>query len=289
MNSKFKYLYKQLMGQGVGERLKQNPPASEMEFMARTAEDNHIVVLKALMDELISHKEAPSAPSCLSIYQQHHIDFQNLLVDFHKRLADYIKIWTDRLQTKTMLPTLKQYNWIENREGRWCLAGTGSQDDAKNFYQFIAKDIVAEGVRIVALFDGALSRLQERIAREWHLQTSVDNHSKLLPLVEEALRGKEMNEFKEIRRKLPELFHKAFVREVKLDFQNSYASDVECYRRAAHVWYKPYHYDNGIEGFMHFNADFIWEFIQLKVNLFENKWRVLLRGIESSQKAQPQT
>jgi len=89
-----------------------------------------------------------------------------------------------------------------------------------------------------------------------------------------------MNELKVIRRKLPEIFMQNFCSKVKDWGRKGFQSQEDLYQKMAWPWYKTYHNDNGFEGYMLFISDFIWEFIKYKVDLFENKWRILLRGLQ---------
>lgn len=277
MNHNFNYVFQQLTGVSVPDKLASNPAEEEVEFMTRLVEDNHIVLLRALLSELQESATDGKTPSCSHLFESVQTDFNNLIIDFHKRLQEFRKLWTDRYRVANMLPTLKKFDWIAKRDEKFYLTGDGSPDEAHNFYKFTVKDTVSEGVRIMALFDGALSRLQEKISTQWHEQLQ-NNENKLIPLLESSMRTREMNELKTIRRKLPEVFLKHFCGKVKDWSELSFPTEEELYRKIAGYWYKQYHNENGFEGFMLFISEFVWELIKLKTDLYENKWRILLRG-----------
>jgi len=181
MDHNFNFLYKQLTGTSVIEVLEKHPVINEVDFMTQITDDNHIVLLRALLLELEENSSQSKTPSCAYLFEKFQCDFNNLVIDFHKRLDEFKKLWSDRFDSKSMLPILIKFDWVISRDDKFYLVGTGNQDESFNFYKFTVKDTVAEGVRIMALFDGALSRLQEKIAGSWH-EKITGNDSKLVPL-----------------------------------------------------------------------------------------------------------
>ena len=283
MEHNFNFLYKKLMGASVKETLSKTQPKEDVPYLTSLMEDNHIILLQALLTELEGKKIGEAKSGSSELFKKFQHDFNNLVIDFHKRLNEFSILWVDRFNIKHFLPTLKKFDWIQYREGQYFLSGTGDLGESINFYKFTVKDTVAEGVRILALFDGALSRLQEKYANLWH-ETTIENEQKLLPLFESSMRVKEMNELKLIRRKLPEIFREHFCSQIKDWGSLAFASEEELYQKIAKPWYKPWHNQNGFEGFMFFVEEFMWEFIKLKMEIFENKWRILFRGLNTSEK-----
>ncbi|MFC1584781.1 hypothetical protein ACFL5V_04470 [Fibrobacterota bacterium] len=284
MDQKFLYLYKQLIGKSANEMAHPGVMRPVSGFLAGLMDNSHTVVLHALLEELESegggrHGQISIQPALNSL-KALQLESENLEIDIRRRLNEFSINWSSRFAEGGLLPYLKSDGWVLEEDNAYRLRGKGSKAESRKLYQQSLQDMVTEGVRILALFLGTLSRLQEKLAGEWHRETVRGNVSKLLPLFEAALRPREMELFKDIRSTLPERFAGLFIARVNKWQTRLYSTEEDLYQNIAWPWYDCLKQDNGFEGFMLFVEEFIWELIKLITGLFQNKWRIFLRGLE---------
>ena len=284
MDNNFFHLYKQFTGKSAHDVIGSRHLDPIFSFMADLMDESHIVVLNPLLEELKKSYEKgdislPPKAFASKTMELSYQEFRNLKIDMRKRLDEYAKNWQSRLSESALLPSLESSGWIEEKVGFWKLAGKGTLAESRSFYQQTVQDVVSEGVRILALFDGKLVRTQGIIAKQWHSETVKDNFSKLLPLFEESMRFQEMELLKFIRNNIPKKFIQLFTKYVCNWENKHFSSKHELFRNALYRWYDPDCSHNGFEGFMFFVVSLLWEITNVKIYLFQKKWRIFLRGI----------
>jgi hypothetical protein len=287
LDQNFLYLYKQLTGKSAYHIENSPAGASAPGFLAGLMDDNHTVVLNALLEEIQNEMQVKENGKIVSdpagkTSEMVRTESRSVIIDIHRRLNEFKVNWKSRLSLSSLFPFLKSNGWFVFRNGSYVLKGEGTREDARKLYQQTLQDMVVEGTRILALHDGSLARLQEKFVREWHRETVHGNMSRLLPLFEATVRMREQEVYKSVRNDISQKFFSLFTHRVNTWGDRSYATEEELYRHIAWPWYNPEKNENGFEGFMILLTQFIWHIAMITGELFQNRWRLFLRGIEQT-------
>jgi hypothetical protein len=290
----FNDTYRQLTGKSVSKVSQKILLEKAPLYTAGLLDEEHTIVLSALMDSIeSSFKEPVDSLETLDAVKPSHTkpasntlkyakqSLRNLYLDFQERLDEFQGVWKDRLQIETVAAHLVTNEWIvPTEQGTFKLRGTGTLPEAKQLYQQSVKDIVTEAIRIVALFEGAMARLEHKLAKEWHSESVQDNASKLLPLLEVSLRKKSLSELKEIRLSLAGHFSKHFTKQVCKWSKWEEHTEQALALRIMQFWEGKGQGDNGFMGYANFCRRFTLDYIQRLTYWYEQKWRLFLYGLE---------
>lgn len=290
MDQNFFYMYKQLADREAREVFDPEKLISVPEFIAGLMDHRHVVVLNVLLENLknesrdLSEAGGSEIKPAKHTYEMVQAEFEKLSEDLRLRLDDFCLNWKNRFSRMTLFSYLESNGWIINQDGKYRLAGRGTRQESRNLYQQSSlQDMVAEGVRIVALFEGMMLRQQEKIALKWHQEAVMEDASKLLPLLESTLRTREMDLIKGIRISLPEIFSDLFTRKVSRWDTRIYQTPEALFRHIVWPWYNPERHANGFEGFTLYFVNFVWEITSVTFDLYRRKWRLFLRGLQKEQ------
>ncbi len=288
LNSELTHIYRELTGKAPREVLSRQGTVDIEKYIASFWNENHIIVLHALLEK--AKKEAPSqsivapATATFEFVKQ---EFLNIWVDIQHRLDEYCNIWEERLEFKAYYPILKDH-WVEQQIDGYRLKGKGDKEESRKLYQQTLQDVVVEGVRIFSLFQGTLIHLQAGISKEWQKECLVDELSKIMPLLEDCMREKEVKVFRNIPEFMNKKFVQLFVDHVNQWEYETFSTEKALFDNIAKKWNKSGKYPNGLIGFLHFFVEFMEAVLKKVYNYYNRKWRLYLRGVESSSSAVPQ-
>ena len=276
----------------------QSDLSSILRFVATLADSNHSVLLRALLDR--EHKlrnaetEALVQPIKLLALPQ-----LSLLPDLSagpnaynlaKEKLDWVKEetalkfmefrdkWRKRLAFIQLQPFLHRNQWFSMGEGGVVLAGKGTRKDSKMLYLQSLHDMASDGERQVSFISGHLFRMQADVAGLWHKESVSDDRSRLLPVLEEALRVGESELCKKVRLSLGDLAVETFVDRVSKWDKRYYRTEEDLFRNIAWPWVHS-RYRSGFEGFMETFADLAEAICGDMIKHYEAKWDLFLRGL----------
>lgn len=186
--------------------------------------------------------------------------------------------WRKRLAFVQLQPFLHRNQWFYENIGSFALVGKGTRKESKMLYLQTLHDMASDGERQVSAISGHLFRLQTEVAAIWHKEAIVDDRSRLLPVLEEALRAGEAELCKRVRLSLGDLALETFTERVGKWEKRIYGSQEELFRQIAWPWYHP-RYRSGFEGFMESFADLAEAVSMAMIKHYEGKWNLFLRGL----------
>ena len=156
--------------------------------------------------------------------------------------------------------------------------GKGTRKDSKMLYLQTLHDMASDAERQVSSITGHLFRMQTEVSAVWHQESVTDDRSRLLPVLEEALRAGEAEMCKRVRLSIGDLASETFIDRVGKWDKRSYATEAELFRQIAWPWYHS-RYTSGFEGFMESFADLVEAISNSIISHYQGKWDLFLRGL----------
>jgi hypothetical protein len=272
-------------------------PRRVLGFVAGLSDSNHSVVLRALLDcEHRVRREKSASASLAANGQQAELEGLSGLsasptayalaqerLDWVKeetalKFVEFRDKWRKRLAFIQLQPFLHRNQWFVENIGGFALAGKGTRKESKMLYLQTLHDMASDGERQVSSMSGHLFRLQAEVASVWHKEAILDDRSRLLPVLEEALRDGEAELCKRVRLSLGDLAIETFTERVGKWDKRIYGSQEELFQQIAWPWYHP-RYRSGFEGFMESFADLAEAVSGAMIKHYEGKWNLFLRGL----------
>jgi hypothetical protein len=282
-------------------------PRSILGFVAGLSDPNHSVLLRALLDREHRARNAEeenegamhggsSADASLGIpsparqlalpglsaspgayaLAQERLDW--VKEETALKFVEFRDKWRKRLAFIQLNPFLKRNQWYAETIGGVAVVGKGTRKESKMLYLQTLHDMASDGERQVSSMSGHLFRMQADLAAVWHRESVTDDRSRLLPVLEEALRPGEAELFKRVRLSLGDLAIETFMDRVNRWDKRVYADEEELFRNIAWPWCHA-RYRSGFEGFMESFADLAEAVSGAMIKHYEGKWDLFLRGL----------
>lgn len=252
-----------------------------LEGVARLADPNHSILLRALLDrESLSRPAAPfeglsAGPSAYAMIAER---ADRIREEAAFKFLEFRERWRKRLAWIQLGPFLQRNQWFQPVEGGFAAAGKGTRKDGKMLYLQSLHDMASDCERQVSFLGGHMFRLQGDLAAIWHQESVRDDRSKLLPALEAALRAGEAELFKRLRLSLGDLAQETFTERVGKWEKRIHAREEDLFRAMAWPWQHP-RYRSGFEGFMETFADLSEALCAAMLAHYEAKWDLFLRGL----------
>jgi len=248
-------------------------------FMGRLADDNHIIVLQALLRNLKSEKITAhwSKEFALHLCRDIEVDTQQLLDGARERWTEYQKHWYSLLSNKELGPLFQKNSLVENRVEGWHLLGLDNPEGVKIFYHLTVRDALVEANRIYALFLGQLGRTQEKWAQRW-ANLDWEESSKIFPLFEATLRKGELQFYKRIHEILPQMLGEGFQTAMRSSLVSVYTSLDELLNRCAWPWISFNVSQNGLLNYIDCLISFFNHLFEEILHWYQRKWRHFTLG-----------
>ncbi len=272
-------------------------PRNVLGFVANLTDPNHTILLRALLDrehlarkqEAAKRAEAGAGADAIPlglpglsggptayVLAQERLEW--VKEETALKFVEFRDKWRKRLAFIQLHPFLQRNQWYLQSIGGIAITGKGTRKESKMLYLQTLHDMASDGERQVSSMSGHLFRLQGEIASVWHREAVTDDRSRLLPVLEEALRAGEADLFKKVRLSLGDLAMETFTERVVKWEKRVYSTDEELFRNIAWPWYHP-RYRSGFEGFMEAFADLAEAVSEAMIRHYEGKWDLFLRGL----------
>ncbi len=260
-----------------------------LEFVARLADPNHSILIRALLDrESLPASRAgadfnglSAGPSAYAMVRERS---ESIREESAFKFLEFRERWRKRLAWVQLGPFLQRNQWFVAVEGGFAVTGKGTRKDAKMLYLQSLHDMASDCERQVSFLGGHMFRLQGELAAIWHQESVRDDRSKLLPALEAALRGGEAEIFKRLRLTLGDLAQETFTERAGKWEKRIFASEEELFRAVAWPWQHA-RYRSGFEGFMEAFADLSEALCETMLLHYEAKWDLFLRGLAPLQQS----
>ena len=277
----------------------QNPGAhsasSDIDILGSLAgwmDPRHTLLLRTLLDRTENVRLGGSA----GVMRGTHRILDDLRRDTRLKFAEFREKWEARLEAKALLPFLTRNQWIEAYqppegavEGAGpvlsgvVLTGKGGRKEARMLYLQTAHDMATDCARQWASLAGRLQAFQISFAAEWHavVVTAEDDATRLLPVLEAALREAEFDAWKAMRLALGDVAEEAFVRAAARWETRVFPDAIALVNGTLHPWVATGLAGNGFSGFMRALAVLAEKLSLAMLDHYERKWDLFLRGLPS--------
>jgi hypothetical protein len=258
-------------------------PQAALAAVARLADPNHSILIRALLDRESLTEAMPAAPfeglsAGPSAYAMIAERASRIREESAFKFLEFRERWRKRLAWIQLGPFLQRNQWYQPLIGGYAAAGKGTRKDGKMLYLQALHDMASDCERQVSFLSAHLFRMQGDLAAVWHRESVRDDRSKLLPALEAALRGGESELFKRLRLSLGDLAQETFVERVTKWEKRIHGSEEDLFRAMAWPWMHP-RYRSGFEGFMETFADLAEALCAAMFAHYEAKWDLFLRGL----------
>ena len=258
-------------------------PQAALAAVARLADPNHSILIRALLDRESLTEAMPAAPfeglsAAPSAYAMVAERAARIREESAFKFLEFRERWRKRLAWIQLGPFLQRNQWYQPLIGGFVAAGKGTRKDGKMLYLQSLHDMASDCERQVSSLSAHLFRMQGDLAAVWHRESVHDDRSKLLPALEAALRGGESELFKRLRLSLGDLAQETFVERVGKWEKRIHGSEEDLFRAMAWPWMHP-RYRSGFEGFMETFADLAEALCAAMFAHYEAKWDLFLRGL----------
>ena len=264
-------------------------PRNILGFVSNLTDPNHTILLRALLDrEHLARKQQDAAkqvesgmpglssgPTAYTLAQER---IEWVKEETAVKFVEFRDKWRKRLAFVQLHPFLQRNQWYLQSIGGIAITGKGTRKESKMLYLQTLHDMASDGERQVSSMSGHLFRLQGEVASVWHREAVTDDRSRLLPVLEEALRAGEADLFKKVRLSLGDLAMETFTERVAKWEKRVYSTEQELFQNIAWPWYQP-RYRSGFEGFMEAFADLAEAVSEAMIRHYEGKWDLFLRGL----------
>ena len=152
-------------------------------------------------------------------------------------------------------------------------------------YLQTAHDMATDCARQWASLAGRLQAFQTSFASEWHaaVVTADDDATRLLPVLEAALREAEFDAWKAMRLALGDVAEEAFVRAAARWETRVFPDATALIHGTLHPWVKDGLGGNGFSGFMQALAVLAEKLSLAMLDHYERKWDLFLRGLPETE------
>jgi hypothetical protein len=245
----------------------------------------HTLLLRTLLDRTDAVRLEGSA----GVMRGTHRILEDLRRDTRLKFAEFREKWEARLEAKALLPFLARNQWIEEiqpleGEPGVVLTGKGGRKEARMLYLQTAHDMATDCARQWASLAGRLQAFQASFAAEWHAQAvaAEDDATRLLPVLEAALREAEFDAWKAMRLALGDVAEEAFVRAAAKWETRVFPDATALVHGTLHPWAGAGLAGNGFSGFMRALAALAEKLSLAMLDHYERKWDLFLRGLPSA-------
>jgi len=262
--------------------------------LAGWMDPRHTLLLRTLLDRTEDLRLGGSA----AVMRGTHRILDDLRRDTRLKFAEFREKWEARLEAKALLPFLTRNQWIEEYkapEGAVdsgvtgvaltgvVLTGKGGRKEARMLYLQTAHDMATDCARQWASLAGRLQAFQTSFAAEWHaiVVTADDDATRLLPVLEAALREAEFDAWKAMRLTLGDVAEEAFVRAAAKWETRVFPDSLALINGTLHPWVASGLAGNGFSGFMRALSVLAEKLSLAMLDHYERKWDLFLRGLPS--------
>ncbi len=262
--------------------------------LAGWMDPRHTLLLRTLLDRTDDVRLGGSA----GVMRGTHRILDDLRRDTRLKFAEFREKWEARLEAKALLPFLTRNQWIEKYQApegnpaaaevdleRVVLTGKGGRKEARMLYLQTAHDMSTDCARQWASLAGRLQAFQTSFAAEWHavVVTAEDDATRLLPVLEAALREAEFDAWKAMRLTLGDVAEEAFVRAAAKWETRVFPDSLTLINGTLHPWVASGLGGNGFSGFMRALSVLAEKLSLAMLDHYERKWDLFLRGLPSSE------
>lgn len=248
-------------------------------FMARLGDDNHVIVLQALLNSIAEQKAAATwdKDAALLLCRDIEVDSQLILTGMKERWKEYAQHWHSLLSNKELGPLFQKNLVVEQQPEGWYLRNMGSPDGIKLFYQLTVRDAIVEGNRIYSLFLGQLSRFQEKWAARWDGLEWPENE-KVFPLLEASLRRGELQYYKKVHEVIPNMLGEGFQNALRGSLPMVFSTLDELLQHCAWPWNQSNSSQNGLITYIDQFISFYMLWFEEILHWYQRKWRHFTLG-----------
>ncbi len=269
-------------------------PRRILGFVSSLTDPNHTVLLRALLDrehQFRQHTSSLEGVADLSAGPKAYALAQDRLEWVKEenglKFFEFREKWRKRLAFVQLHPFLQRNQWFVKNDTGFVVLGKGTRKESKMLYLQTLHDMASDAERQVSSITGHLFRLQTEVATVWHQESVTDDRSRLLPVLEEALRPGEAEMCKRVRLSIGDLASETFIDRVGKWDKRSHATEAELFRQIAWPWYHA-RYSSGFEGFMESFADLVEAVSNSMIRHYQGKWDLFLRGLAPLADTPPQ-
>ncbi len=257
--------------------------------MSGLSDPNHSIVLRALLDRekaqflqsQLFYRSTDNLSASAQAYPFAQENLEAIAEEAKLKFIEFREKWRKRLAFVQLHPFLHRNQWFVSQTDGFVLMGKGTKKDSKMLYLQSLHDMASDGERQVSLVSGQIFRLQPEIATLWHRDSVQDDRSRLLPVLEEAMRMGEQELCKKVRLFLSDLALETFTEQVVKWDKRIFASEEELFRGIAWPWYHST-YVSGFQGFMETFANLCEAVTGTILDHYTRKWDLFLRGLATN-------
>jgi hypothetical protein len=246
----------------------------------------HTLLLRTLLDRT----EAVRLQGSAGVMRGTHRILEDLRRETRLKFAEFREKWEARLEAKALLPFLVRNQWIEAYRPPEdasavatgvVLTGKGGRKEARMLYLQTAHDMATDCARQWASLAGRLQAFQASFAAEWHAHAvaAEDDATRLLPVLEAALRDAEFDAWKAMRLALGDVAEEAFVRAAVRWETRVFPDAAALVHGTLHPWTASGLAGNGFSGFMRALSALAEKLSLAMLEHYERKWDLFLRGL----------
>jgi len=274
----------------------ENDPKPILGFISSLADSNHSILLRTLLDREFQKQNASplsdnhslanlSASGSAYVLAQEKMEW--VRAEASAKFFEFRDKWRKRLAFTQLNPFLQRNQWYQMTIGGFALMGKGTRKDSKMLFLQTLHDMASDGERQVSAISGQLFRMQAEVSAVWHRESVTDDRSRLLPVLEEAMRAGEAELFKKVRLSLGDLAVETFQDRVCKWEKRIYGTELELFQNIAGPWFNASQaktlYRSGFEGFMESFADLSEAVSTAMIEHYIGKWDLFLRGLAPQQ------
>jgi hypothetical protein len=247
-----------------------------IDALAAWMDPRHTLLLRTLLEGANTAPALPGSPATLGRISE---VLDDLRRDTRLKFAEFRDKWTPRLETAALIPFLRRNQWfVPHPQGGIALVGKGSRKEAKMLYLQILHDMVSDCARQWSGLAGRLQVFQTAFAADWHREAVKDNETRMLPVLEAALRSAEFDAWKSFRLGLGDIAEEAFTRAVGRWEGRRFADPETLVRDLAAPWRDLDGAQNGFIGFMRALSRLAERLSLGMLDHYDRKWELFLRG-----------
>ena len=272
----------EMPGAAVVEPMRTVPGTASggMEALSGGLEPRYALLLRTLLDASDADPRLSGAPATL---QRAGLVLEVLRRDIRLVFAEFREKWATRLDAAALVHFLERNQWfVPHARGGVGLTGKGTRPEARQLYLQTLHDMASDCARQWASLGGRLQALQGAFAEDWHREAISDNGSRILPVLEAALRGSEFEAWKSMRLSLGDRAEEAFVRAVSRWENRNFPDAPSLVRGIAAPWCRldpPGR--NGFIGFMRVFSRLAENLALAMADHYDRKWELFLRGFSA--------
>gem|GEM_PF-1439940 len=273
--------------------------AADLEVVGSLAgwmDARHTLLVRTLLDRTDTIRLTGAA----GVMRGTHRILDELRRETRLKFAEFREKWDARLEAKALIPFLTRNQWIEDYKpaedgapanggmspaeapvSGVVLTGKGGRKEARMLYLQTAHDMATDCARQWASLAGRLQAFQTSFAAEWHaaVVAADDDATRLLPVLEAALRDAEFDAWKAMRLSLGDVAEEAFVRAAVKWETRVYPDAVALVHGTLPPWAGEGIAGNGFSGFMRALGALTERLSLAMLDHYERKWDLFLRGL----------